>query len=406
MRKILYETVVPLYLSNRSRAELLNNTTPLSRKLYGVNDNVVVLTMDGTYVYTIKSSNFEFQKKSYCDQFKRNLVKFMMFVSTNGFIAAAYGPFEGRKNDATILDEIMKARENIFQNLRAGDVVVVDRGFRNICAALRNRGFLVKSPKGTKKNKLLRNDANESRLTTKTRYVVEVRNSHIKNKWKSLNGARCYQSIPRIKMDFQVGSALVNAFCRKIESDKNDWNEIGNLMLSKMNKQNILANVVHHIPATSFKLVNNLTLFPKLTYRDLKEISQGTYQIRLARSYCQSHVKANENRFPINVCDDVNVCKKYFDKLILLGPRPLLLWLILLSRFQSNKKHQTYVLLDFCDGKYILKAYCCSCRHGLRTVGCCGHVMLLLWYTLYIDHNNLSFPSSNFDHVFTDWQHL
>lgn len=151
MRKLIFETVVPLYLSNRNRQELLNNTTPLSRKLYGVGDDVVVLTLDGTYVFTIKSSNFEFQKKSFSDQFKRNLVKFMMVVSTNGFIAAAYGPFEGQMNDANILDKILNVQDNIFQHLRAGDVVIVDRGFKTISAALRNRGFLVKSPKGTKK---------------------------------------------------------------------------------------------------------------------------------------------------------------------------------------------------------------------------------------------------------------
>lgn len=405
MRKLIFETVVPLHLSNRNRQELLNNTTPLSRKLYGVGDDVVVLTLDGTYVFTIKSSNFEFQKKSFSDQFKRNLVKFMMVVSTNGFIAAAYGPFEGQMNDANILDKILNVQDNIFQHLRAGDVVIVDRGFKTISAALRNRGFLVKSPKGTKKNKLSRNDANESRLTTKTRFVVEVRNSHVKNKWKSLNGTRCYQSIPKIKMDFQVGAALVNAFCRKIKCDKNDWRKIGDLMLSQKDKRNILTNIVHHIPISSFRLVNNLTLFPKLTYDKLKEISQGSYQIRLAKSYCHSHVKANENRFPINVCDDAKVWKKYFEKKITLGPDALLLRLNLRSRFQSNKKHLTYVLLDFCNGGYIVKAYCCSCRHGLRTVGCCGHVMTLIWYTLHIDHNKLKYPSSNLDHVFTDWQH-
>lgn len=53
-----------------------------------------------------------------------------------------------------------------------------------------------------------------------------------------------------------------------------------------------------------------------------------------------------------------------------------------------------------------MKAYCCSCRHGLRTVGCCGHVMSLIWYTLHIDHNKLNFPSVNLDHVFTNWQHF
>lgn len=408
MRKLVHDVFVPPNLLNQTRENLLINTTPLSRKIYNVDGHTAVIVLDGTYVYTIKSSNFEFQKKTYSKQFKRNLVKFMLIVTTNGYIAAAYGPFEARMNDASILKEILNAPDSIFRKLRPGDVVVVDRGFRDVNATLRNCGFVVKTPKGTKNNALSRADANESRLATKTRYVVEVRNTHIKNKWKKLSGTNNYQSIPLLKNDFQVCCSFVNAFCCKIVSDRNDWNAVGDLMLAKVNEQNILPDIVRYLSATSFKLVMNLTLFPKWTYDQLKRISQGTYQIRLSKSYGHSHFKANNNSFPINVCDDINLLKKYCQNKVLLGPKPLLLCLNLLSRFESNKRHKAYVLLDLCNNEYILKAYCCTCRHGRRTVGCCGHVMLLIWYTLHIDHNNLNkcFPSSNLDHVFDDWHNV
>lgn len=401
MRKLAHAAIVPLYLSNRRRNQLLENTSPLSRRIYGANNDKVVLTVDGTYVFTIKSSNFEFQKKSYSKQFKRNLVKFMLFVTTNGLIAALYGPFEARKNDATILEEILNKPENIFQELRVGDVIVVDRGFREVIGALRNLGLIVKSPKGTKENKLTRDDANESRFATKTRYVVEVRNSHIKNKYKYLSDTKLYQSIPYLKMDFELCAALVNAFCRKIVSDKDDWRKIGDLMLAKRNEPNNLSILVRHIPDKFHRRVNNLTLFPKLKFKDLKEICQGSYQIRLAKSYCHSHVKANNDMFPMDVCNDINILRKYFGKLLTMS-RLLLLRLDSFSRFQSNKSHKTYVLLDFFEKKFTLKSYCCSCRHGCRTVGCCSHVMLVIWYTLYINHNNLrkKFPSANLDYVF------
>lgn len=278
MRILLHTALARLYLYNRSREDLLRNTTPLSRKIYEVNNDTVVLTIDGTYVFTIKSSNFNFQKKSYSMQFKRNLVKFMLFVTTNGLIAAAYGPFEGRENDATIIHKIMNERETIFQKLQPGDVVVVDKGFRDALDAVRSRGLVVKTPKSTKSNKLTRDDANVSRHATKTRFVVEARNSHIKNKWKYFGSTKIYQSIPKLKMDFQTCAALVNAFCSKVEADEYDWNYIGDLMLARRSKANILSNIIHHIPDTSFRRVNNLTLFPKLTYRDLKDISLGSYQ--------------------------------------------------------------------------------------------------------------------------------
>lgn len=168
-----------------------------------------------------------------------------------------------------------------------------------------------------------------------------------------------------------------------------------------MDEPNILSQIVQYIPAKLFKLVQNLTLYPKLSHSDLKEISQGSYQIKLAKSYCQLHMKTNQNTFPLYVCD--NVCKRYFEKKIVLGPNPLLVSINLRSRFESQKIHKTYVLLDLSDEKYEVKGYCCSCRHGCRTVGCCGHTMLVIWYILHIDQNNVKFPSSNFDHLLDNW---
>lgn len=322
VRNTVHEKWVPLHLYNIKREDLLKSTTQLSRKLYEVGENVAVVTWDATYVFTIKSSNYEFQKKSYSAQFQRNLVKFMLCVTTNGLIAAAYGPFHATKNDATIMNEILNEERSIFQILRNGDVLVVDRGFRDCISALRSRGFVVKVPMGTQSNQLERKDANVSRLATKTRFVVEVRNSHIKNIWKHLNGTKIHQSIIYLKKDFQICAALVNAFCRSIKSDENDWEEIADLMLSKVNRSNLLRSVVHRIPNNSFRSVTNLTLFPKLTYKELKNISQGSYQIRQAVSYAQLHVNANNNTFVINVCD-VGVCQQMCGKLLESNSEPL-----------------------------------------------------------------------------------
>lgn len=128
---IVHSDFVPLYLYNHKREDLLRNTSPLSRKLYAVDKDSVVVTWDATYVYTIKSSNYTFQKQTYSGQMGRNLVKFMLCVTTTGLIAAAYGPFDATKNDATILEEIMDESNSIFSLFRPGDVMVIDRGFRD-----------------------------------------------------------------------------------------------------------------------------------------------------------------------------------------------------------------------------------------------------------------------------------
>lgn len=403
VREIVYNDFVPLYLFNQNRNDILLNTTPLSRKLYNVNNDTAILVLDGTYVYVIKSSNFDFQKNTYSMQKHRNLIKFMMCITTNGLIVGAYGPYEAKKNDATILKEIMAQPGNVFQYLREGDVIVVDRGFRDCVQDLKSRKFVVQIPKLVKHSnaQLSKKEANESRLVTKTRYVVEARNSHIKNQWKHLDGVKIYQSIPYLKKDFQIGSALVNAFSSKIQSDKNDWEKIVDRMLAQFNKPNSLSRIVDRIPQKSFTPVMDLTLFPKCSYDDLKNISQGTYQIKNAPSYCQYHLKSNDGHFLAYVCDAGN-CRKYCSDILEINSNPLLMLAKLPSRFQKRKLHKTYVLFNLapCSSDKQIVSYCCTCKNGLRTIGCCSHVMSIIWYTIFIEKSNLPLPSSNFDNIF------
>lgn len=401
VREVIHREFVPLHLFNWNRQDLLRNTSPLSRRLYNVNDDKAVVTFDGTYVYTIISSNYHFQKESYSVQKKRNLVKFMMCVATNGIILGAYGPFSARKNDASILEEILGEPNNIFSLLVPGDVVVLDRGFRDCVRLLKNRGLIVEIPAfvGGKKAQFTTQQANATRNTTKTRFVVEVKNGHVKNKWKLLKQVQIHQSIQYLKQNFQIAVALLNAFSAKVLSDKNDWNHIASTMMAKANDRNNMLSFVQKIPKTSFKKVNNLSLFPKMTYEELKNISQGSYQINQAKSYVQMHLKSNNNNFVINICDAA-VFQRYCPQMGQYS-NPLLLLLNLPSRFVSKKIHQTYVLLNEHDNNgYTVEKYCCSCQNGKRTVGCCSHVMTIIWYTVHIDQSELQLPSVNLDNIF------
>lgn len=401
-REILYRKFVPRHLLNPTRNDLLNHTSPLSRRLYNINDNTAVVAWDATYMYIISSSNYTFQKATYSLQKKRNLMKFMLCVATDGFICASYGPYEAGKNDATILAEILNQPNNILEIFRPGDVMVVDRGFRDCVQELRNLNFDVKIPACVPANQkqLTLNQANSSRKVTKTRFVIEVRNGHIKNRWKYLKGVGVYQSIKYLQKDFQLGAALINAFSKKILSDKADWRVISNQMAIR-NQINVnLYRTVLRIPQRFFNQVNNLSLFPKLSYQDLKLISQGTYQIKQARSYCQLHLKRNNNIFVLNICDPNqtrNSCAQFLPQ----SSNPLLVMVTFASRYTSSKKHATYVLLNMnANNDYEIKSYCCSCKNGLRTLGCCSHVMTIIWYTLHVDQNNLRLPSTNFDRIF------
>lgn len=251
-------------------------------------------------------------------------------------------------------------------------------------------------------------DANTSRLTTKSRFFIEIRNAHIKTKWKHLSGPKIHQSIAHLKKDFEIASSFVNAFCQKVVSDRDDVPNIANRMLTKFHQQCHLPSVMHLIPPTAFTPVHNLTLFPKFSYQELKNISHGTYEIRLARSYCQAHMKTNNGIFIIGVCD-AHVSTRFCEKLLENTSKPLLLQLKLKSRFRANITHTAYALLSLdLNNKYILNEYCCSCRHGRRTIGCCSHVMLIIWHTLYVNQTTIEhlFPSSKLDAVLDKWNEL
>lgn len=213
VRQVIYEDFVPLHLFQWNRQNLLRHASPLSRRLYNLDEDKAVVTFDGTYIYTITSSNYNFQKQTYSMQKHRNLIKFMMCVSTNGLILGAYGPYDARKNDASILKEIMQEQGNIFDLLLPGDEVVLDRGFRDCVRSLQNRHLVVKIPAfaGGRKQ-FTTQQANTSRNSTKTRFVVEARNGHIKNKWKLLKQIQIHQSLPCLRQNFQIAVALLNAF--------------------------------------------------------------------------------------------------------------------------------------------------------------------------------------------------
>lgn len=70
---------------------------------------------------------------------------------------------------------------------------------------------------------------------------------------------------------------------------------------------------------------------------------------------------------------------------------PILVLAQLQSRFRSTTKYQTFVLADASEnGANGVLEYCCGCRHGLRTVGCCSHVMAVIGFLGFMRHNSES----------------
>jgi len=187
-------------------------------------------------------------------------------------------------------------------------------------------------------------------------------------------------------------------------------------MKSRLNTPNLLKDVVDHYNLSKVKVPyidvnytpldnkeeNNSVLgFPQLTLNDLYEVSLGPYQIKNALSYYAQHQKENiflvqkfepNPRHRLAALDyaefDINISD------------PVLVKAYMKSRFRSTKNHHIFVLIDKSKtGRDSIIEYFCTCETGSRTVGCCSHVMTVIWYLGYGQYNEINVPNPNITNV-------
>lgn len=402
----LENNFVPKYLGfdNLSRDFLLKETTKSSRILHADNKRETLMTIwDGTYIYCDKSANYEFQKKTFSGQKNRNFVRPMVCVTTNGYIIDILGPFEAVKNDAKCMLEIMQRNQYVNGILRQGDVFILDRGFRDCKQELNEMGYIVKMPEFVKKNEpnqqLSTDQANKSRLVTKTRYVVEARNGNIKTIWPIFARPWSTLSLIHVGRDLRIAAALINKYFNEIVADKGEQEEVvAEGMLARVNLPNILQPIVctqlfqGHLEFLQ-PIDDNDFRFPRMDEVELAKITFGPYQIKQAKSYACAHKKrrANEDshQYLCFSCPE-DITRFFFADIIREKDvlKPVLMLTRMDSRFRSRKKYDVYILADAeKNGPEGIVAYCCECRHGLRTVGCCSHIATNIFYMSFARHN-------------------
>lgn len=400
------------------RDDLINESTTLCRTIFCQTENKAVLICDGTYIYVNKSRNYEFQKLTYTDQKKRNFIKVMMYITPNGTIVYALGPFPANDNDATILKKIDE-NSIALSTLQRGDILMLDRGFRDCVKYFVDKGFDVKMPslvqKSSKNGQLSTKEANETRLITANRFAVETRNGHLKTIFKAFNMVWGSLSIPNLMADVKICTALINRYHKTFEPNKGIAVDIGRRMLGRVNMENDLAKIVFTDNFTrnlkKFQDFENFDNLPSLNGLNLIHIALGKYQIKQAESYCKRHMKDGDGKFNVFAYPD-DLCKSYFESKF--PNRSLKLLLIqIYSRYRSQKYYNAFVLVDVSkvrnengvesfeiqDEKAVL-GYCCECYSGLRTVGCCSHVMSLIWFTLYSKYDRIPNPAGFLDNYF------
>lgn len=354
-----------------SRDELIqNHTTEMAKQLYNAHDKLFLIC-DGTYARHQKSTNNEYQRKSFSGQKKVPLCKPFTICTTDGFVVDMLGPFFANQNDAQILESILEDPESLSKVLNEGDIFILDRGFRDIKDKLEEKNFRVLMPalKG-KRKQLTTEESNDSRFVTKLRWAVESVHGIIKQKYSLLDHKIDNKLIPKIGSYFRIVCFLNNTFGKRLQSDVGTFNDIFQRMQNQKNVKFTLADEVEEKGWLRRKLPfgsitsNDLTDFPELTENDLKILFTGSYQLAQAVSYLAEMLDKDGNLKIEFVKDDTTVLKFKVP-----------------SRHISRQTYRCFIKYEPNNiGISGVREYICECANGRRTVGCCSHIAAVIYY--------------------------
>ncbi|XP_041981920.1 uncharacterized protein LOC121735234 isoform X1 [Aricia agestis] len=409
VRELLTEHFVPrnLGLNHQNRQQLVQKNLAIPKALFGSFEGVdtPIAIFDGTYCYVEKSSNYLYQKKTYSLHKYRNLMKPFLIVCTDGYIIDVLGPYPATTSDADIMKKEFQHGRPLREYFQEGDAFILDRGFRDSISLLNQCGYRTYVPASLEEGEtqLSTIEANKSRAVTICRWVVEVVNGRFKRDFKLLRQNYFNIASKSFMKDFEVAACLLNKFHPPI-FDREDAQEIIQEIERYMNTENELASFIisnnYNRRRANFETItvhsDNLNDFPQLSESELILISLGTYQIKQARSYYGEHMRQNDG-FVIEVCREVA------NSLLRELSASNTSWLLrgrILSRHISRKTYYIYILVDSSRrGREAIVQHYCNCIVGRRTVGCCAHIMSIIWYLSWARYRNIVPPAQFLDDI-------
>lgn len=409
VRKSLMARFVPenIGLNAITREQYIErHVTEFANQLYNQHPErpVAIAYIDGTYAYIPKSTNFRALRQSYCLHKSRHLVKPALIVAPDGYILDIHNPYfsDYHNNDAAMLHNEFENNENELRDwFNEGDIFILDRGYTDVLPYLENLGIECKVPTLLQRGQRQfdTEDANDCRLITKTRWLVEARNGHIKSMFKFFSGVIAMDHVPNLGDFYRIAGAIINKYREPIHMEDAD-RELAQEMLRRSRVPNV---VQARVEIENFgrrnggwaRLNENHALnFPILDLDYLKEITIGVYQINLSPSYIQDKLqREGTETFEFD---------ERFDE-------PGLIRVRVYSRFRNAMKHQLFIAYRIEDDENeeahgrdeedieqgVIFGYYCTCRSGARTLGCCAHVASVLWFLGYARHQaRIRYPSA------------
>lgn len=395
-----------------------NHVTEFANQLYNPTPNVpqVIAFMDGTYAFTEKNSNHRVLRQTFSLHKTSHLVKPVLVVAPDGYILQVQGPYfaDGRNNDAAILNnEFERDEENMNEWFQAGDILVLDRGYRDSLPLLRSKGIIVKMPALLKRGQkqFSTEEANESRLVTMCRWINESRNGHIKSIFKFLANIISTTHLPHTGDFYRIAAALINRY-RPLINMEGMTGQVALDLLERARLPNVVQALVEvqQLHTTNRQRwvslsVHHVDDFPRLSLQDLKDITVGIYQVGLAPGYIQDKLSRQED-------DDYQIeFLRNEDRL----PEPGFLRVRTFSRYRNATRYQVWVAYRPIrneesgedeeseeDEDTGIFGYYCTCISGARTLGSCCHVISLLWFLGYARYHDVRFPQTTLTRAILD----
>lgn len=403
VRASLMATFVPQNLGFHSvevenRHHFINqHVTNFANLLYNANPEQAraILYPDCTYIKAPKSTHFRVQRQSYSPHKKYTLLKAGLIVAPDGYILDIHGPYfsDARNNDANILiHELNDDAQSLRNWVQDGDIFVVDRGYRDAVQFLEGLNLNCEIPPFLPRGQrqYTTEEANRSRMITKTRWIVESRNGHLKSIFKFFRDMVPMQHCLQLKSFLRIACALINKYHQTIYM-QDATEELAQRML-EIQQENInrLQVRIQHDQQLLFGRGqgawhqmhdHDLPEFPRLNMDYLRLKTLGTYQVRLSPGYAQDTMHRNlNNEFVFQV-------QRYEAGLVRAK---------ICSRFTQAIKHT--ILIQYDDGnneEEPINGTYCTCKSGARTVGVCAHIACVLWYLGYARHeDNIRYPSN------------
>ena len=389
-----FETDIILFhigIRHLRRELLVERQSKLAKLL--VPNSELILIADGTYAYHEKSTNNNYQRKSYSVHKHQNLCKPFTVCTTDGYIVDFFGPYIGTSNDAKILNDILENTE-LKSLLKPNDCFVVDRGFRDVIKKIESMGYSIIMPAlRSSEKQLTTKQANESRVVTKIRWVVECIHGIVKQKWKILNDFRNV-NLHKVKPFFRIAGSLQNMYGKKLLCDFGKEDEVAKAINDRKKDENALQRYIVDKSLDKVRKVYikmdaiELKDFPRLSVSDLENITLGKYQISQSLSYISEHF--NMEQFSIFVCTiEPNIIRTKIQ-----------------SRHISRKTYWVYVqYVPNGTGPESIEGWACSCANGLRVIGCCVHSTSVIAYLSCFRYQSRTFqPAKHLNDLFKEAQ--